>query len=164
MSDLTEAMGINRSSMYAAFGDKETLFRRAIERYRTGPMTYIREALALPTLREVVPALLHGTVEFLGSSGNPRGCLSLQATLASGTDAEPARDAMIEWRKQGEAALKKRVQQARRDGDLDKKINRSDFAHYLSMLMSGLGIQAANGATKKELKRYAEMALRFLGY
>ena len=164
MSDLTEAMGINRSSMYAAFGDKETLFRRTIERYRTGPMTYIREALALSTLREVVPALLHGTVEFLGSSGNPRGCLSLQATLASGTDAEPARDAMIEWRKQGEAALKKRVQQAQRDGDLDKKINRSDFAHYLSMLMSGLGIQAANGATKKELKGYAEMALRFLGY
>jgi AcrR family transcriptional regulator len=136
MSDLTEAMGINRSSMYAAFGDKETLFRRAIERYRTGPMTYIREALALPTLSEVVAALLHRTVEFLGSSGNPRGCLSLQATLASGTDAEPARDAMIEWRKQGEAALKRRVQQARRDGDLDKKINASDFTHYLSMLMS----------------------------
>src|ERR1700751_1881083 len=60
MSDLTEAMGINRSSMYAAFGDKETLFRRAIERYRTGPMTYVRKALALPTLREVVPALLYG--------------------------------------------------------------------------------------------------------
>jgi hypothetical protein len=32
------------------------------------------------------------------------------------------------------------------------------------LLMSGLGIQAANGATKKELKRYAEMALSFLGY
>jgi hypothetical protein len=46
----------------------------------------------------------------------------------------------------------------------DKKINSSDFAHYLSMLMSGLGIQAANGATKTELKRYAEMALRFQGY
>src|SRR5579864_7912043 len=46
MSDLTEAMGINRSSMYAAFGDKERLFRRAIERYRNGPMTFIKEALA----------------------------------------------------------------------------------------------------------------------
>jgi AcrR family transcriptional regulator len=164
MSDLTKAMGINRSSMYAAFGDKETLFRRAIERYRTGPMTYIKEALALPTLGKVVTALLHGTVEFLGSSGHPRGCLSLQATLATGTDAEPARDAMIDWRKQGEAALKRRVQKAQREGDLEKKMNPSDFAHYLSMLMSGLGVQAANGATKTELKRYAEMALRFLGY
>ena len=164
MSDLTQAMRINRSSMYAAFGDKETLFRRAIDRYRRGPMPYIREALALPTLPEVVTALLHGTVEFLSSSSNPRGCLSLQATLASGTDAEPARDAMIEWRKQGEAVLKKRVQRAQRDGDLKKDINPSDFARYLSMLMSGLGVQAANGATKTELKRYAKMALRFLGY
>src|SRR6201981_1463843 len=71
MSDLTEAMGINRSSMYAAFGAQQTLFQSAIERYRARPMTYVREALALPTLREVVPALLYGTVEFLGSSETP---------------------------------------------------------------------------------------------
>jgi len=164
MSDLTKAMGINRSSMYAAFTDKETLFRRAIERYRTGPMTYIKEALALRTLREAVVALLRGTAEFLSSPGNPRGCLSLQGALASATDSEPARDAMIEWRKQGEAALKKRMQQAQRDGDLDKNINPSDFAQYLSILMSGLAVQAANGRTKAELKRYAETALRSVGY
>src|SRR6201987_605491 len=111
MYELTKALGINRSNKYVAYGDKDTLFRSAITRYRARPMTYIREALALPTLPEVVPALLRGTVEFLGSSGNPRGCLSLQAALASGTDAEPARDAMIEWRKQGEGARKKGVKQ-----------------------------------------------------
>jgi AcrR family transcriptional regulator len=164
MSDLTEAMGINRSSMYAAFGDKERLFRRAIERYRNGPMTFIKEALALPTLRGTVVALLNGSVNFLGTPGNPRGCLSLQGALAAGTDAEPVKDAMIEWRKQGEAAIKKRVQQAQRDGDLDKAINPADFTHYLSVLMSGLSVQAANGATKAELRRYAEMSLRFMGY
>jgi AcrR family transcriptional regulator len=164
MADLTEAMGINRSSMYAAFGDKESLFRLAIERYRNGPMTYVKEALALPTLRETVVALLNGSVDFLGTPGNPRGCLSLQGALASGTVAEPAKDAMIEWRKQGEAVIRKRVQQAQRDGDLDKAINPTDFAHYLSVLMSGIGVQAANGATKAEMKRYAEMALRFMGY
>lgn len=164
MADLTKAMGINRSSMYAAFGDKESLFRRAIERYRNGPMTYIKEALALPTLREVVVALLNGSVDFLGTPGNPRGCLSLQGALACGTVAEPAKDAMIEWRKQGEAAIRKRVQQAQREGDLGKTINPTDFAHYLSVLMSGIGVQAANGATKAEMKRYAEMALRFMGF
>jgi AcrR family transcriptional regulator len=164
MADLTEAMGINRSSMYAAFGDKERLFRRVIERYRIGPMTYVRKALELPTLREVVAALLNGTVEFLGTPGNPRGCLSLQGALACGTEGEVAMEAMIEWRTLGEAALKKRVQQAQRDGDLGKAINAADFAHYLSMLMSGLGVQAANGATKAELKRYGEMTLRFMGY
>ncbi len=164
MADLTEAMGINRSSMYAAFGDKESLFRRAVERYRMGPMTYIREALALPTLKEVVVALLQNSVEFLTTPGNPKGCLSITAAMACGNDAETVRDAMIEWRKQGEIAIKRRVQQARRSGDLDKSINAPDFAHYLSILMSGLGVQAANGATKAELKRYTEIALKFLGY
>lgn len=164
MADLTAAMGINRSSIYAAFGDKESLFRRVIERYRMGPMTYIRDALALPTLKEVVVALLRSSVEFLATPGNPKGCLSLQAAMACGTDAEAARDAMIEWRKQGEAAIKRRVQQAQRENDLDKSINADDFTKYISMLMSGLGVQAANGATKAELKRYAAIALRFLGY
>src|SRR5258708_15748896 len=71
MSDLTKAMGINRSSMYAAFGDKETLFRRAIVRYRSGPISYIRKALTLPTLLRVVTAFLHSTLEFLGSHRHP---------------------------------------------------------------------------------------------
>src|SRR6516225_4107407 len=62
MADLTEAMGINRSSMYAAFGDKEALFRLVIARYREGPLTYIRKAVELPTLQSVVEALLYGTV------------------------------------------------------------------------------------------------------
>ena len=39
IADLTEAMGINRSSLYAAFGDKESIFRRAMERYREGRRT-----------------------------------------------------------------------------------------------------------------------------
>src|ERR1700739_1446501 len=46
MADLTEAMGINRSSMYAAFGDKESLFHRVMERYRADRMVHIRQALA----------------------------------------------------------------------------------------------------------------------
>src|ERR1700752_4820170 len=65
LSDLTSAMGINRSSMYAAFGDKAALFRRAMERYGEGPARYIRDALEKPVLRDVVADLLHGTVLFL---------------------------------------------------------------------------------------------------
>ena len=72
IADLTEAMGINRSSMYAAFGDKESIFRRVMERYRAGRMTYIRQALAQPSLREVVAELIHGTAEFLSSPDNLR--------------------------------------------------------------------------------------------
>jgi AcrR family transcriptional regulator len=160
IADLTEAMGINRSSMYAAFGDKESIFHRVMERYREMRMTYIRQALAEPSLREVVAGLIYGTADFLSIPGNPRGCLSIQGALACGTDAEPVKQMMIDWRKGGEAALKKRLQQAKSEGELPAEIQSADFARYLSSVIAGLGVQAANGATRAELRRVASIALR----
>lgn len=160
IADLTEAMGINRSSMYAAFGDKESIFRRVVERYREERMTYIRQALDELSLRKVVAGLIQGTAEFLSSPDNPRGCLLIQGALACGTDAKPVKLAMIDSRKSGEAALKKRLQQAQTEGELSPEIQPADFARYLSSIMAGLGVQAANGATRAELRRVAEIALR----
>jgi hypothetical protein len=67
-------------------------------------MTYIRQALAQPSLREVVAGLIHGTAEFLSTPDNPRGCLLIQGALACGTEAEHVKLSMIDWRKSGEAA------------------------------------------------------------
>ena len=45
LPELTKAMGINRPSLYAAFGNKEQLFHKALDRYQTGPMSFLTEAL-----------------------------------------------------------------------------------------------------------------------
>lgn len=87
---------------------------------------------------------------FLSSPDNPRGCLLIQGALACGTDAERVKLVMIDWRKGGEAALKKRLQQARAKGELPAEIQPADFARYLSSVMAGLGVQAANGTTRAE--------------
>src|SRR5882757_8313605 len=58
LSDLTTAMGINRPSLYAAFGDKEALFRKVLDRYAEGPGGHARKALDEPTSRGVVAKLL----------------------------------------------------------------------------------------------------------
>ena len=63
LSDLTAAMGINRPSLYAAFGNKQELFRKALERYGEGPSSYEREALAHPSAREVAEGLLRGAAD-----------------------------------------------------------------------------------------------------
>src|ERR1700686_2564856 len=105
LADLTEAMRINRSSLYASFGDKEAIFRMAMARYAEGPAAYLKKALQEPTVRAVVEALLRGALELLTEPRNPRGCLSVQGALAVGSDAEPLKQAMIEWRKQGGSAL-----------------------------------------------------------
>jgi AcrR family transcriptional regulator len=162
MSDLTEAMGINRSSMYAAFGDKESLYKLALAKYREGPMTYIRRALEKPALREVLESLLRGTVDFLSTPGNPKGCLSVQGALACGTAAEPVKEATIDWRQQGEAAIRKRFRRAQTEGDWIGDVSAADLTRFVSSVMAGIGVQAASGASKSEMNSVVDIALRVL--
>src|SRR5580658_1011467 len=65
LSDLTDAMGINRPSLYAAFGNKESLFHKVLERYAEGPSVYLSEALRAPNARAVIERLFHGVVDLL---------------------------------------------------------------------------------------------------
>ena len=160
LDDLTGAMGINRSSLYATFGDKEALFQKAVERYREGPMGFFHEALQQPTARGVVEALFRGTVKFLADPSHPKGCLSLQGGLACGAGAENVNQSMIDWRKDGQSILQKRLQRARSEGDLADDVNPKDLARYIAIVINGLGVQAVNGATAAEMNRAVELALR----
>lgn len=162
LDDLTAAMGINRSSLYSSFGDKEALFGRVMARYGEGPMSYMHKALELPSARAVIEALVVGTVDFLSDPKHPRGCLSLQGGLACGTGVESVRRAMIEWRTSALGALQKRMQRARHEGDIPRDVDPKDLARYVLVLLNGLGVQAANGATRAEMKRAVELALRTL--
>src|SRR5215831_2183709 len=91
LPELTRAMGINRPSLYAAFGNKEQLFRRALDRYQTGPQSFLTEALGKPTARAVVEAILSGFVGMQRDRDRARGCLIVSGALACGEEAEPVR-------------------------------------------------------------------------
>ena len=164
MADLNQAMGLNPSSIYAAFGDKHALFSLAVQRYMETQAQYAKKALEEPTLETVVRALFDNTIEFLTTPGHPPTCMTLAGAVGCSVDATPARDIMTEIRKQNEAAIRKRFLQARRSGELSKDINVEDYTRYLSTILAGLSIQAVNGSTKAELMRTAQMALRHLGY
>lgn len=164
LTDLTEAMGINRPSLYAAFGDKEALFLKAMARYAEGPAEYLRTALAAPTARLVVEALVNGAVELLGNSANPRGCLSVNGALAAGHEAERIKSALVQWRKQGEAEIRKRLKQAQSEGDLPANLDTGDITRYIATILNGLGVQASNGASKAQMARVAQMALQTLPF
>jgi AcrR family transcriptional regulator len=164
MAELTKAMGLSPSSIYAAFGDKYALFSLAVKRYTESRAQYATKALEEPTLEKVVRALFDSTVAFLTTPGHPSTCMTLGGAVGCSVDASPARDIMIEIRKQNEVAMSERFLQARKSGDLSKDVNIDDYTRYLSSILAGLSIQAANGSTKAELKRTAKMALRHLGY
>ena len=164
MADLTQAMGLSPSSIYAAFGDKRALFQLAAKRYMEMRAQYAGKALEQPTLDKVVRALFDNTVAFLTTPGHPPTCMTLAGAVGCSVEAKPARDLMTEIRKQNEAAMRERFIKARKSGELPKDVNVDDYTKYLSTIIAGLSIQAANGSTKEELKRTAKMALRHLGY
>lgn len=164
MADLTQAMGLNPSSIYAAFGDKHELFQLAAKRYMEMRAQYAGKALEEPTLEKVIRALFDSTVAFLTTPGHPPTCMTLSGAVGCSVQATPARDLMMEIRKQNEFAMRERFLQARKSGELPKGINVDDYTRYVSSILAGLSIQAANGSTKAELKRTAQMALWHLGY
>src|SRR5437773_10215065 len=91
LPELTKAMGINRPSLYAAFGNKEALFRKVLDRYAEGPAGYVRAALQEPTARAAVKRLLYGAAELMSDPRNPHGCLAVQGALACRTSADSIR-------------------------------------------------------------------------
>ena len=160
LRDLTKAMGINRPSLYAAFGSKEGLFRKALDRYDEGPAAYADEALNQPTAHAVAERLLGGAIDVMTDRRNPRGCLMVQGALACGEAAESIRRELVSRRLAGEAAIRERFERALADGDLSDDSRPADLARYVVAVMQGIAVQAVGGASRAELRRVAAMALR----
>lgn len=159
LTELTEAMGINRPSLYAAFGDKESLFRKVLQRYACWADSFFRKALEAPTAREVAHNLLVAAAE-MQTSGEIRGCLLTQGALVCGDESEPIRRELAGARKANEIAIRDRFQRAKREGDLPADAHPADLARYLTSVMQGMSVLANGGASRAELRRVAEMALR----
>lgn len=160
LDDLTGAMGISRPSLYAAFGDKETLFRKALDRYESGPSSFAREALKEPTARGVVERLLREAIKMHTDPNTPPGCLMVHGALASGEGSDSIRLELNARRSADEIGLRQRLAHAKAEGDLPHDANPADLARYIVTIMRGMAVQASGGASRNELRRVAQMALR----
>lgn len=160
MSELTEALGMNKPSIYAAFGNKEELFRKVLVKYLAGPVTFVAAALNEPTAQKVVEAFLFGAVEFLTEPNTPRGCMVVQGALTCGEGSAKIQQELINHRQSYENALKQRFDLAITQADLPPKSNSAALAKYLATLHQGLSVQATSGATKAELMEVVNLAIQ----
>jgi AcrR family transcriptional regulator len=160
LPELTRAMGINRPSLYAAFGNKEQLFHKALDRYQTGPQAFLTESLAKPTARAVVEAIFSGFIRMQRDRDKARGCLIVSGALACGEEAEPVRLELIRLRQATVTLFRERFERAVQEGDLPDGTDCATLARYIATVLNGLAVQAASGATEKELRQVAVMAMR----
>ena len=159
MADLTAAMGITKPSLYAAFGNKEALFHKALDLYEREKLAYMTTALQAPTARAVAERLLHGALEMQMSTCDPKGCLGLISSVACGAEAEPIKAEVVKRRASSEAALVARFEQAKAAGELPEGMEAAALVRFLFALMQGLALQGGSGATCAELQQLVATSL-----
>jgi len=158
LSDLTDAMDINRPSLYAAFGNKKSLFRKVLDRYSKGPSVYLSEALREPTARAVVERVFYGVVDLLTDPHTPRTCMWVHGALSCGDD--PLRKEFAAQRLAGFEGLRARFRRAVSEGDLPINADVDTLANFVQTANFGLTVQASTGATRKDLLCVVAAALQ----
>lgn len=159
LTDLTEAMGITRPSLYAAFGNKESLFRQALDLYEREKLAYVGCALREPTARAVARRLLEGGLETCAGKGQPRGCLRVITSAPCGTEAQSIRDEVVKRGRSVQAAIIERMKRAVDEGDFDGPVEPEAITRYLIAVLQGLSVQAGAGASREDLERVVETTL-----
>lgn len=158
MSDLTEAIGVNRPSLYAAFGSKEALFRLVLDRYAEKYDAGLTAALAQPTAWGVAEALLLPTAHE-PSPTREAGCLLVQGALVCSDDGDSIRHELSRRREAMVEVLCRRFEQAKAAGDVTVIAEPADLARYVVTMMNGMSVQAVSGVGADELRRVGEIAL-----
>lgn len=160
LTDLTDAMDINKPSLYATFGNKEALFRKAVDLYESERAPVAMAALAEPSARVAIERLLNVILESHTHPDNPPGCLVVQGALPSGASDEPIAQELQQRRAATQGAIRERLERAKVEGDLAADADPADLARYVFTLIEGLAAQARDGATRVELRRLVAVAMR----
>lgn len=159
MADLTEAMGITKPSLYAAFGNKEALFAKALDLYEAEKLAYTRTALDKPTAKGVAEAILRGAVANMTGKNEPHGCMGVISSMACGAEAEPIKAAVVERRASSQRAVVDRFLRAKEEGDLPAHVDPQALTGYLFAILQGLAVQAGSGASAEALGKVVDTSM-----
>ncbi|MFC8825884.1 TetR/AcrR family transcriptional regulator [Streptomyces sp. NPDC057137] len=160
LTDLTDAMGINATSLYGAFGSKEQLFQEAVELYGTtvGSATdrALREA---PTARNAVEAMLRGNIDAFADPDTPSGCMIVLAATNCSTRNKSIGDSLARRRRDTVTALEERLRRAARDGELPADTDVVGVAAFYATVLHGLSVEARDGVHPANLESAVRSAL-----
>jgi AcrR family transcriptional regulator len=159
LDDLMTAMRLTKSSLYKAFGSKEALFWRVVERYQRDFLDFRHEALAEPTPRRIAERLLDGITELQSGRVNPVGCLELNTALAGSKDAESIRQELIRGRELFRLRLRDRFEETVAIAPLPPGMTSEDAASLIISLIQGMAVQAKAGVSLETARRVARAAL-----
>jgi AcrR family transcriptional regulator len=152
-------MGITRPSLYACYGNKEALFRKALDLYEREKLAYMHTALEAPTARGVAERLLRGALAMQMMVDEPKGCLGVISSVACGAEAESIKAEVIARKASADAALIQRFERAKAEGDLPDHLEAEPLARYLAAVIQGLCLQAGGGTSCQDLSKLVDTTM-----
>ena len=161
LPDLTEAMGINRPSLYAAFGDKQRLYLELLERYTSTANQAIAVEFALkqPLARTLTRFYRYALALYLPEAGTPRGCF-LTGTAVSEAAANPqVREKLLTGLSGFTRALEQRLRRARDEGEIDAQADPAALADIASAVLHSVAIRARAGDSRAALNATIKTAV-----
>lgn len=162
LSDLTAAMGISPPSLYAAFGSKEGLFREALHLYLEGRGRFVSKALErnLGAEEQVRMILRNAAAAFTPDGDDQPGCMVSAGMLTCSPEDLGVADHVKSLRTAPLEAMVRRMELARKQGELPASVHPRALARFYAAVVTGMAVQARDGASRRELMALADNAMR----
>jgi TetR/AcrR family transcriptional repressor of nem operon len=163
IQDLEQAMGLNRTSIYNAFGNKRAIFNRVMTCYKESVMSSLLAELdSTPNVREGVRRMLNAALNIHFDEDNPGGCLVVLSVLESEQHDAESRAAMQQTFQDLKSALQDRLSRAKKVGELSKDLNVGSTATTISTTMAGMMVMGKANFSKAALKKTINQVVSLL--
>jgi TetR/AcrR family transcriptional repressor of nem operon len=160
LTDLTDAMGLSRSSLYAAFGDKETLFARALDRYMAEiSAERVRILRDAATVREGLRDYFEHHIRVALDPRTPPGCLFVNTALEMNALPPHLAGVLGSRAKIGETAVRSLLERGQATGEIPRTKDPRSLALVIVALSYGIHVMARMHADRKKLEAIADTAL-----
>lgn len=163
MADLIQSIGMKAPSIYAAFGNKDAIFREVVKSYL--PIVVEGQLAALNSSSEIyeaVEATLKACVSLYTAEDNPHTCLIMTAAINTAPGHEEHIETLRSLREKYKSAWERRFEQAKIDKQLVPEANPIELAEYFTTVIQGMTIKAKDGASKDSLASTVKLALQVL--
>jgi AcrR family transcriptional regulator len=161
-SDLVEATGMAKPGLYAAFGDKEDLFKKALDHYfyDLGAPRIYRLIDDKGSLHLGLKVFLQEIAASVSGNGFPSGCFFTHSLANMSPDHQKAYEAIQKCKVDRKKALIQLFEKAHERSQLERDADPSALADYLIGQMTAIAIMGRSGASLEEMDAFIEIAMK----
>ena len=161
LDTLSAATGMNRPSLYAAFGDKRDIYMKAYEHYRDRARRRMSEFFASDlSLSELLRHIYGIAIDmYVSGEDGPRGCFSVMTATSEAVFDPGIRDLAVNGVAEMDRAFGRVLKQARAKGELSPAADPAKLAQLATATIHTLAVRARLRAPRKELEAIAEAAI-----